>query len=198
MTTARLHIDLSQGRIEAEGEVGFVMQVYSDFKDLLAKGGPVQASADGATELALPAPKSSERARTGGRSPRPPRPSDSDHGDAASAKVTRYRPSRDTTLDLSRLAEFVRLYEPKNASEKIVLYVQFLSNQGFEPCRVNQIYSCFLEMKDKIPKAFGQVLINTRSGKYGYIDFTSVEDVRLTTVGINQFNHKIAKKPPVA
>ena len=37
MPETRLHINLTEGIIEAEGDVGFVKQVYADFKDKLAE-----------------------------------------------------------------------------------------------------------------------------------------------------------------
>jgi hypothetical protein len=115
----------------------------------------------------------------------------------AIAGVSKYKPSRDTDLDLSKLKEFVNQYEPKNVAERILLYAEFLQRVlEKEPCTVNQIYSCFFELRteESIPKVFGQNLINARGDAYGYIDFTTINDIRITTVGMNHFNLKMTKK----
>ena len=43
MTSTKLKIDLSQGLIEVEGAEKFVMAVYTDFKDKIECGVPIQS-----------------------------------------------------------------------------------------------------------------------------------------------------------
>jgi hypothetical protein len=108
--------------------------------------------------------------------------------------VSKYKPSRDNSIDLAKLKEFVAPLKTKNAAEKILVYAQFLREKlGIDPCTVDQIYTCFQHMKDKTPQAFGQVFINTRGDAYGYIEFAGTQDIKITIAGDNHFNHEIVR-----
>lgn len=191
MATAKLAINIREGRLEVEGDQSFVQQIYTDFKAELAKtasGKPAIASAE---QRGADAARQPKKARSSTRKPK----ATSSNGDDSSPNVSTYKPSLDKTLDLAKLRTFIEPYQPKNAAEKILLYAQFLKEElSIEPCTVDAIYSCFSHLKEKVPTAFGQVLINTRGDAYGYIDFTNTKDITVSTRGMNRYNLDIAKK----
>jgi hypothetical protein len=194
MASAKIHINLSLGLIEAEGDETFVSRVYDDFKDRIQAaeraggGGDDEPDRGGATP------------QRGGRKPAVRKKASAKKANGkteGAGGITTYVPSRNTDLDLSKLAAFVGQYAPKNNPEKYVLYITFLKDQlKIDPCSMNDLLSCFLEMKDEIPGNLGQNLIDTRGNRYGYIKFTTPHDISLSTTGINHLNHKMKKKVP--
>ena len=191
MASAKIHINLSLGLIEAEGDETFVSRVYDDFKDRIQPadgdhGGsedePESAAGPPARGPRKPAARKKAAAKKG-------------NGKTEGPGVTAYTPSRNTDLDLAKLAGFVGQYAPKNNPEKYVLYITFLKDTlKKDPCSMDDLFTCFLEMKDEIPGNFGQNLIDTRGNRYGYIKFTSPHDIVLSTAGINHLNLKMKKK----
>lgn len=195
MANAKIHINLRLGLIEAEGDDAFVRTVYADFKERL------HASSDREDDTENEAPKNAgngSNVRAPGRKARLPSATHrkgNGEGKAGSAGgISRYEPKRDPDLDLGELADFMSRFEPKGNPERYLLYAWFLKEKaGKEPCSIDDIYSCFLEMKDDIPVRMGQNLIDTRA-RNGFLKFSSPHDITITTVGINHFNKKIVRK----
>ena len=195
MATAKIRINLAEGLIEAEGEEAFVTKVYDDFK------ASVQAIPRRRDNPAKDPPgdrghESGRVARGGGKGrKRAPAAKVSGEGASSSAGgISRYEPKRDPDLDLGELRDFMKQFEPKGNPERYLLYVWFLKEKlQKEPCSIDDIYSCFLEMKDDIPIRMGQNLIDTRA-RNGFLKFTSPNDIMITATGINHFNKKISRK----
>ena len=63
-----------------------------------------------------------------------------------------------------------------------------------EPCTANDIYTCYftLKSKTKMPGAFVQAIRDAHN-KMHYINFASVDDIRVTIAGNNHFEHELAK-----
>lgn len=96
-------------------------------------------------------------------------------------------------LDLAKLRDFMAPYAPENQMERSALYVNFLKEVlGITSITPDHIFSCFSHMKEKLPVAFGQHLIDTRARKK-WIDFTTGDDIVLTTVGLNHINFDMKK-----
>lgn len=189
MANARVHINLQQGLLEAEGSEEFVLKIYEDFKNRAANSASGAANRDpGSSQKPADAKKGGTRSTARGKAKKA-----ANAGEDGVA-VSKYIPKRDSSLNLADLKVFAAAYKPVNAAEKILLYAQFLREKlRIEPCTVDQIYTCFLHMKDKTPSAFGQVFINARGNAYGYVDFTTVDDVKITIAGDNHFNHDLPK-----
>jgi hypothetical protein len=202
MGATKLHINIHQGIIDVEGDSDLVLRVYEDFRVLLLKAQEtvVEDDADqGADGSAEKANGGSKPEKTITRAKRKPRRTASTVGDgppgAKLQSVTSYKPSLDKTLDTSKLMEFLVAYEPKNNAEYILIFAKFLSEKlGYDKCTMNQIYSCFSASRTKFPKYFGQSFIDTRGNGYGYIDFTNPDDIAVTMLGQNHFNHGVKKK----
>jgi hypothetical protein len=191
MANAKIRINLTLGLIEAEGEEAFVSKVYDDFKERIVAtengaGAGEEAQQGGGGNPARTPRRTPARKRVGAKKA---------NGKPEGSGITTYVPSRNTDLDLSKLTKFVGQYAPKNNPEKYVLYITFLKDTlKKDSCTMDDLLSCFLEMKDEIPGNLGQNLIDTRGNRYGYIKFTSPHDISLSTVGINHLNHKMKKK----
>lgn len=193
MTQAKLHIDLREGVLDVEGEADFVLKIYSDFRSALAEHSRGNADDGGRVAAGEVKTDDTTRTRKKGKRVSSVRKSSSLEG-GETASVSSHKPSLDKQLDTAKLNEFMSAYEPKNTAERILLFTKFMDEElGISPCNVDQIYTCFIHTKTKIPTAFGQVFINTRGDDYGYINFTSPTDITISMRGINHLNHDIKK-----
>lgn len=192
MANTKLHINLSQGIIEAEGDEAFVRSVYDEFKTRLHVGkGQERPRNDRKEEEPT---DNNQRSRKGGRTRKRAAPSNGDARVSSPGGISNYEPKRDPDLDLAALAEFAGKFEPNGNPERYLVYAWFLKEElNKEPCSIDQLYSCFLEMKDDIPRRMGQNLIDTRA-RNAFLKFTSPRDITITAVGINHFNKKLKKK----
>jgi hypothetical protein len=198
----KIHINLHQGIIDVEGNDDFVLKVYEDFRDALVKSRDTLDHVDADLDIE----ESSASAKVGtanekgtSRSGRKPRRSTAPHTLASngtkSRKVTNYQPKLDKTLDTAKLAEYLSSVELRNNAETILVFSDFITQTlGQEHCTMDQIFTCFSVSKTKFPKKFGQAFIDTRGANYGYIDFSSPEDIKISMIGQNHLNQGIKKK----
>lgn len=195
--TTKLHIDISQGVLDIEGDPELVREIYADFKVLLLSGAkfaqPAAAAAPAATpagngeEATPPAPKQKTKRRVAAKKKA--------SGDEGGSGVVADSPKLDKNLDTSGLGAFYGQFTPKNNAEKILIFLKFLTESlHIESPNTDQVYTCFKATGDKIPKAFAQAFYDT-SSKLGYIDFRSATDLPITIAGDNHFNHTLKKKP---
>jgi hypothetical protein len=194
--TAKLHIDMSQGVITIEGDPALVREIYKDFKDQLVnsapKNSPTQAQNPVHGHTASPRFEPEAKAKA---KPRAPAKKKSDAPDGASSGINANAPKLDKNIDTSGLAAFYGQYEPKNNSEKILVFLKYLSDKlGIEEANTDQVYTLFKKAGDKIPKAFAQAFHDTGS-KHGFIDFNGpAGTIKVTIAGDNHFNHDLKKK----
>jgi len=107
-----------------------------------------------------------------------------------------YTPKLDTSLNLLGLPAFYDQYKPSNHSEKILIFTMFLKDElSISPCELNQIYSCYLRVKDKtkVPKAFQQAFRDAASSDYGFIEFSLATGIIPTIHGSNHFEHDLKR-----
>ena len=188
--TTKLHINASQGIIDVEGDTEFVEKVYSDFKNQI--------------EAMLANPPSSENSDSAGTSntaeANKPKASKKKaakrSGTTTSSKpaAQAYKPTIDKNVPLQGLAEFYEKFQPKNNSERILLFCKFLKDTGVDPCTANQIYTCYVKTDPKnLPKAYPQALIDARGKDRGYIDYESLDEIALSHLGDH---HLLTKMQP--
>jgi hypothetical protein len=198
MTTAKLHIDLSQGVIEIEGDAEFVREIYIDFKERLAGGAKLTSAS---THRSNPIHEVGGEAENAGSSTtgkqktkRRTPPKKKVANEDASNGVVADAPKLDKNLDTSTLGEFYGQFAPKNNAEKILIFLKFITEKlMIENPNTDQVYTCFKITGEKIPKAFAQAFYDT-SSKHGFIDFRSSIDMPITIVGDNHFNHTLKRK----
>lgn len=187
----KLAIDLREGTIQVEGEEAFVRFIYQDFKESLSKGIVLRelppAAAEQEPQPKLLAIQAKEK------KPRTKRTPSSDDG--GKARPAEYRPTFNTNLNLAGLSEFSDNWRPANNAEKILIFAVFLRDLlKTEPCSADDIYTCFFTLnkrgKTKIPEAFAQAFHNTKSRTH-YIEFTSLQEIRITIAGQNRYTEKL-------
>jgi hypothetical protein len=187
---SKLHIDMSQGVVDIEGDSDLVREIYRDLKDHLLNGAPLarvqpRAPAGVPTPEAAPESKPKSKRRAVSR-----KKVDAEGG---SSGVSVDAPKLDKNLDTSKLAGFYEQYEPKNHSDKILIFLKFITEElELESPNTDQVYTCYKKTGEKIPKAYGQAFY-TMSSRHGYIDFRSPTDIGITIAGDNHFNHELKK-----
>lgn len=180
----KLHIDVLQGIVNVEGEEAFVEKVYNDFMKKIdgkvlvpanEKIAPIDANYQHVAKL--PVPKKAKK-----------------HNDAAGIKSADYSPQLDKNLDLLKLDNFYSQYSPKNHPEKILVFLKFLQTLGVDKFSADQVYTCYMRVKEKMPKAFIQAFRDAHGKTFGYINYVSPQEITLTIAGENHFNHGLTKK----
>lgn len=183
----KLHINLSQGIVDVEGNVDLVREVYSDFRDQLLSN-QVQTGEVSDSQEAIDKPKktpSKKRAAS----------KKTNKADTKDDRINPDNPKLDKNLDLSNLPAFFEQFGPKNYPEKILIFAKFLVNElKIQHPNTDQFYSCFKKLKEKLPKAYIQAFRDTHGKDYGYIEYKSATDISITTIGTNHFDSGIKRK----
>jgi len=187
----KLHINISQGIIDIEGESDLVREIYLDFKDKLL------------IQLENPSGKTTPPVADRGANPestkrkRHASPRKKEKPEAEERSIDADNPKPDKSLETSQLADFYGKFEPKNNGEKILVFAKFLTEElGIKSPNTDQFYTCYWALKEKIPKAFAQAFRDTSGRSYGYIDYKSPSDIKITIMGANHFNSGIKRKAP--
>jgi hypothetical protein len=184
---------MSQGVVDIEGDAELVREIYRDFKDHLLSGtappgGPKPRGGGGSVDSAdAGGSKSKSKAR------RRSAPGKRIENGAGSSGVNADAPKLDKNLDTAKLGTFYGQFDPKNNSDKILIFLKFITEElDQENPNTDQVYTCFKKTGEKIPKAYAQAFYNM-SSREGYIDFRSSTDIVITIVGDNHFNHDLKK-----
>jgi hypothetical protein len=193
--TTKLHINIGQGILEAEGEETFVQSIYSDFKKQLHEQfGRLKIA--NTNEINSQPTESNNSIQPKDRSRKTSDRRTSKSADGIKSKTSDYKPTFDPNLDLAKLADFYNQFEPKNHSEKILIFAIFVRDRLKKmPCTADDIYSCYFTLKDQteIPEAFVQAF-RTAWNRTGWVHYVSQSDIKITTAGENYFNQKLKKK----
>ena len=186
---AKLYINISEGVVEVEGDPEFVREVYADFKDRLLNG------LDNTPENPMPNGSSVETKKSSPKRKERSPAKKAAQADSNDSSIDPRNPKLDKNLDLSQLRDFFYQFEPKNNAEKILIFAKFLIDElKIDQPNIDQFYSCFIELKEKIPTAFEQAFRDTHGRKYGYIKYKSANDISVPIKGTNHFNDRIKRK----
>jgi hypothetical protein len=184
MTATKLHINLVQGIIDAEGDESFVWKVYEDFKTQLGQHANTAVTAhDDADESvdveSTPSPNmiSKTKAR---------RSTKQSKGNAIG--LSGYKPKLVNDLDTSGIKDFIAPYAMTTHPNNIVAFIKFLESKGRKPASFDHVYTCYRDAGIKVPEAFGQAFVDAR-GKKSFIQFTDPTNVELTIRGANHIEH---------
>ena len=185
--TTKIKIDLLQGFIEAEGSEEFVRQIYGDFKESLeskaSKGKQGQ---------------SGKKEQQHGSDKNPPPPTNEKGKKAKKARSKTCQIVQD--LDLSgggqtpSLRDFYAQFKAKSNFDRNLIFLYYLKNKlSIEAVTIDYIFTCYRNINGlKIPGNLEQSLIDTRARK-GWIDTSSLIDIKLNVHGINYLEHDIEK-----
>jgi len=189
----KLHINLTQGIIDVEGDVDFVKAVYEDFKDRLTEHVVAPPQPEGKSTALSASASDSAPARAKQKRRSAPRKK-ATSGDGSEVAINPDAPTRDKDLDTSKLQAFYDQFSPGSAPEKILIFLKFLIEElKIEKPNTDQVYTCFLDAREKPPQAFAQAFRDT-SSKKGFINFNSSEDIEITTKGNNHFEFDLKRK----
>lgn len=179
--TTKIRIDLIKGIVEADGTEQFVQKIYNDFKNKLA-----EAQASSHTPARKHAPRRKVKKTTSEETPKKVK------SRQAGKRVQKIV----NDLDLSKknknesLRDFYSRYAPSSNMERNLLFVYFLEITAKEkPITIDHVFTCYRSIKKlKVPTSLEQSLIDTSRLK-GWIDTSSLEDLKLTVPGINHLEH---------
>jgi hypothetical protein len=190
--TAKLHINISQGVLDIEGDPDLVREIYTDFK------GQLLASVTGrnpSPDLPESLGSTEDGAKTRVKGRRKASSRKRGNGDEVGSDVNADAPKLDRDLDTSKLAAFYGQYEPKNHPEKILIFLMFLTDElGIKSPNTDQVYTCYTKANERVPKAFAQAFYDTSGRSAGYIEYKSATEIRITTAGLNHFKFDLSKK----
>lgn len=191
MTSTKLKMDLSQGLIEVEGTEKIVMAIYTDFKDKIESGIPVQ-SENQTSERPRKNPKPKKAKTVGQESAVPVIKGKKKSGSSM--------PSIVKDLDLSgrkkggRLKDFYSLYDAMTNFDRNLIFVYYLQEKlGVKDISVDHIFTCYRDIGLKVPKALHQSLLDTNNRK-GWIDTSDTGKLSVTIPGVNYLEHDMPKK----
>lgn len=187
----KLHVNLVEGLIDVEGDEKFVREIYNDFKNDLRAFGKQSL---GAVLEKKQKPEKETSKRETKRKARRTKTTAKKTDDEGKSKAPAYRPSLVKDLNLSGLSEFYTQFAPKNNAEKILIFVKFLENERqISPCTADQIYTCYRTLKQTVPQHFRQVITNTSGREYGYLEYNSVDDLKVSIIGQNHFDQGLVR-----
>ena len=88
------------------------------------------------------------------------------------------------------LRDFYSRYAPSSNMERNLLFVYFLENTAkVKPITIDHVFTCYRNIMGlKVPKSLEQSLTDT-SGRKGWIDTSSQDDLKLTVPGLNHLEH---------
>lgn len=191
--TVKLHINISQGLIEVEGDADLVREIYFDFKEQLLNGDRVtpkpashrQEVPSDSEEVSKPKSKTKRRGV----------PKRKASGDDEGPSIIADQPKLDKNLDTSGLPTYFGQFEAKNNADKILVFLKFMTDElQIESPNTDQFYTCFEKVNERVPKVFSQAFRDASGRKFGFIDYNSPTDIRLTTTGNNHFKFDLKRK----
>jgi hypothetical protein len=186
---------MAQGVIDIEGDPDLVREIYRDMKEHLLRAEsprPTERRDATGTAAAAAPDKSGETKPKGKR--RTATRKNSEIKDAEPS-VLADSPKLDKNLDTAGLPAYYRQFEPKNHPEKILVFLKFMTDElKIESPNTDQFYTCYERVNERIPKIFSQAFRDASGRKFGFIDYNSPSDIRLTTTGNNHFKFDLKRK----
>lgn len=189
---SKLHINLTQGIIDVEGDLDLVKTVYEDFKERIKEHpSSTQPPAEEPAATVVDAnTDTSAKVKRRSKSKKKTK-SAKDSEITINADV----PQLDKSLDTSSLADYLSRFKPSNHPERVLVFLKFLVDElNIENPNTDQVYTCYEAADEKIPKAFSQAFRDASGRRFGYIDFNSSIDIPITTAGLNHFKFGLKKK----
>lgn len=95
--------------------------------------------------------------------------------------------------DKTHLTDYIKNYEIKSNGDRIIVIINYLKEVlKINKVTINHLYTAFFDLKCKIPTSFYQVVVNTKN-RSKLLDFESMEDINLSTQGLNRVRLDIKK-----
>ncbi len=188
MSAAKLHINITQGIIDAEGDVEFVMKVYEDFRDRISTATESDKGTEPDTVDTDSDETASENSASAGVRKSKSKRAPSSRPTRSSVSGNAYKPRLVDDLDTSGLKDFIAGYSMTNHSNNIVAFLKFLEGKGRKPATLDEVYTCYRDASVKLPTAYVQAFRDAASKKR-FIEFIDATSVELTIRGSNHIDH---------
>lgn len=95
--------------------------------------------------------------------------------------------------DKTHLSDFFANYVTNKTPERVLLVIYYLEEVlGIENINPNHIYTAFDELDIRVPKSLYQ-LISDSKNKFGYLDFESTDDMKVSVSGKNVVKYDLKK-----
>ena len=168
-----------------------------DFNTVIASGWINQDDADPSlywvTTTGRKAIDSNFSAETRKTSTRPSRKRGKTPSEGGNLSTDTYKPKLDKELNLNGLAKFYSEFKPRSHSERILIFTKYLQTLGIETATADQIFTCYMKLKERMPKFYLQAFRDAHGSKYGFIEYKSPSHIQLTHIGENHFNQELAR-----
>ena len=190
---ARLKIDIRAGMLEVEGDEPFIREIYGDFKNRL--NGPGNgAPGNGESSVTEEQERDAEEPLKQVEEP-PKRRQRSSGGGAKESYALNKHLNLFGKDGKAPLKKFYDEKKPDTAVQRNALFVYYLKNViGHSPVTLDDIYTCYSEVKVKAPDAFRQSIKDTSGSRYGYIDAKNMDDIQIPLRGTQFVEHDLPPK----
>jgi hypothetical protein len=194
--TAKLHINLNQGLVEAEGSEEFVLKVYNDFKDKVSNAHTVQNFAPANKESVTKTPSKSKDDNNSQGNKSKSKTKQSTNGSAKEHLeiVTGFSNGQEGKSFLSE----IKKYElPKSHQKKATLFIYVMQKIGTQNITINHIFTCYRLLTEKTPGNLRQAIIDAKN-KSVWIVNENWDDLKTHHKGDEMVEHELVKKNEVA
>jgi hypothetical protein len=116
--TTKLHIDISQGVIDIEGDPDLAREIYADFKDQLLNRTRLAASPPASTPDLASSGRGDGVVNVASKAKAKRRPARKTNGEEGGSGVVADSPKLDKNLNTASLGPFYGQFLPKNNAEK--------------------------------------------------------------------------------
>lgn len=180
--TYRLKIDLSQGLFEADGTKEFIEEKFNEFKEI-TKEGRMFSPAGGIKEKIPSVSTPKRKARKGKRATR-------------GQSLSIVKDLNLTPKGKESLKDFYSKKSPETNLERNAAFVYYLREiLGRTGITMNHVYTCYRALGLRLPGNIKQSITDSASGRYGYLDASKGEDIKMTSLGQNLVLHDLPRKP---
>jgi hypothetical protein len=176
---SKVVINIQDGLLEVTGSEKFVKSIYDDFKDKLANYDDVKPIKQKIKKKESTSSSRSNKLATGSKIKK----------QTASVNIN-------SDIQVEGLEAFYSDFDPKTDAEKALIFVYFLrEKRDLSPCSVSDIHTCFFAMKEhlNVPSNYRSLLKNDAQ-RTKYFDRNGSNEITITSIGENHFNHKLKRK----
>ncbi len=178
----KIHINLKEGLIEAEGSEDFVKYIYESAKELYNEEAPTRVT------------KKPSKPSVATNNSKPEAPKKKVNATTKQPKIVADLNLRPTGGKES-LEEFCKgLKIGKSSREKNLVYIYYMQKVlGIEKISMDHVYTCYKHVKEKCPGNLYQNLVDTKN-KRGWIVTSNMDQLSVTVPGENYLEHEMQKK----
>jgi len=173
----KIKIDLAQGIFEAEGSEQFVNSNLERFKEIVAKRETVLSDNKNITDVNNSNNEIKKRVAKTSAMP-------------SLVKDLNLKPK-----DKKSLNDFYQEKNPRSNIENNVVFVYYMEKiLNILGITLDHIYSCYKEIGLKTPLNLRQSIADTASNRYGYLDASDMQNIKIIVRGDNLIEHDLPKK----